>query len=368
MRARFHSGKACWRLATAVSQRNGAGTHGGPFDCAPSAYDSAVLTPPDGLSDDALVRVLGDGWGLAVASIDYRAVGFGSHHWEVVDVDGVRRFATVDDLESKRQFLSEPEAAAFVRLRAALATDLRDSGATFVIAPLPTRAGQPVVRTDRFGVALYPYVDGQSHSWGDFSTPAHRRGVLDLIVELHTAPRTALRHAMSDDFAVPHRDELELTSDRNAVCWESGPYAGRTSRLLVENAHKIGLLFVRYDYLVKQYHRQPSRMVLTHGEPHPGNTMLTSAGWVLIDWDTVLLAPPERDLWSLDPGDGSIIRAYADATGTVARPWMLELYRIRWDLADIAACVSLFRAPHSDSLDERKSWDVLSSVIAGLPA
>jgi spectinomycin phosphotransferase/16S rRNA (guanine(1405)-N(7))-methyltransferase len=225
------------------------------------------------------------------------------------------------------------------------------------------------VRADkRFGVALYPFVDGQSYSWGDFSTPAHRCGVLELIVALHSLPTTALRHAMADDFAVPHRDELELTVDHDAFRRESGPYAIRTSRLLVESADKTRQLLDHYDDLVHQNRRQPGRMVLTHGEPHPGNTMLTSTGWMLIDWDTALLAPPERDLWSLDPGDGSILRVYADATGTMPRPLMLELYRVRWDLADIAACVSQFRAPHSDSLDDQKSWEILCSLIGQLPA
>ena len=69
---------------------------------------------------------------------------------------------------------------------------------------------------------------------------------------------------------------------------------------------------------------QPSGAVLTHGEPHPGNTMLTADGWVLIDWDTALAAPPERDLWSLDPGDGSVLDAYARLTGVTpgARCWI----------------------------------------------
>ena len=314
--------------------------------------------------------VLGDGWGLEIASIGYQAVGFGSHHWAVVDANGVRHFVTVDDLDMKRQSLGEPTAVAFGRLRAALATatDLRDSGATFVIAPSPTLAGQPLVWTERcFGVALYPYVEGQSYSWGDFSTPAHRRAVLDRIVEVHAAPTMALRHAMTDDLIVPHRDEIELTSDHNASHRGSGPYESRLSSLLVENTDKIRHLLVRFDDLVEQYRRQPGRMVLTHGEPHPGNTMLTSAGWVLIDWDTVLLAPPERDLWHLDPGDGSIIRAYAKATATKPRRLMLELYRIRCDLADIAAYVSQLRGSHSDSLDDENHWDVLCSLIGGLP-
>ena len=92
-----------------------------------------MLTPPNGLSNGALVRVLRDGWGLEIASIDYQAVGFGSHHWTVVDAHGVRRFVTVDDLDMKRQSLGEPTAVAFGRLRAALTTarDLSRFGSHF---------------------------------------------------------------------------------------------------------------------------------------------------------------------------------------------------------------------------------------------
>ena len=39
-------------------------------------------------------------------------------------------------------------------------------------------------------------------------------------------------------------------------------------------------------------------MLLTHGEPHPGNAMLAADGWRLVDWDTALVAPLERDLWA----------------------------------------------------------------------
>ena len=109
-------------------------------------------------------------------------------------------------------------------------------------------------------------------------------------------------------------------------------------------------------------------MGLTHGEPHPGNTMLTPGGWVLVDWDTVLLAPPERDLWILEPGVGSVIVAYADATRTAPRPSTLELYRIRWDLADIAAYVCRFQADHAGGPDDEKSWDALCSLVERLPA
>jgi spectinomycin phosphotransferase/16S rRNA (guanine(1405)-N(7))-methyltransferase len=108
----------------------------------------------------------------------------------------------------------------------------------------------------------------------------------------------------------------------------------------------------------------PARVVLTHGEPHPGNTMLTADGcWLLIDWDTALVAPPERDLWSLDSGDRTVLDAYASATGVTPRTLLLDLYRLRWDIADIAVDVSRFRRPHAGSVDDDKSWELLTSLI-----
>jgi len=329
-----------------------------------------VLTPPDALSDEGLVRVLRDGWGVVAASVEYRAVGFGSHHWNVLGADGLRRFLTVDDLETKRESLLEPATRAYERLQAALATarELRRAGASFVVAPIPTVAGEPVVRTEgRFAAALYPYVEGESYAWGDFSTPAHRAGVLDCLVALHGKSTSTLPSSTDDGLCVPHRDELGAALEAGGAAVEEGPYARLVSQLLIRNADKIRRLLARYDDLVHEHRHEPVPTVVTHGEPHAGNTMLTAAGWVLVDWDTALLAPPERDLWSLDPGDGSALRAYAGATGVVPRPLLLELYAVRWDLADIAACVSQLRAARSDRPDDQQSWDVLSALIARLP-
>ncbi len=56
--------------------------------------------------------------------------------------------------------------------------------------------------------------------------------------------------------------------------------------------------------------------MLTHGEPHRGNTIVTATGVVLVDWDTCLLAPPERDLWLLVGEEPGIRERYATRTGT----------------------------------------------------
>jgi spectinomycin phosphotransferase/16S rRNA (guanine(1405)-N(7))-methyltransferase len=330
-----------------------------------------VLTPPDDLPEHLLVSVLAGGWRMAAVSITYRPVGFGSHHWEIVDATGGRWFATADELDVKRHSPREPLTAALGRLRGALAaaTALRDLGHGFVVAPVPTTDGEPLVRAgDWFGVALYPFVDGQSFPWGDFATPAHRQAVLDLVITVHTAPPPVRRLAPADGFTIPHREELVAGLDPAGGVEDCGPYARPTADLLAERAAPIERLLARHDRLAGTARGQPSRAVLTHGEPHPGNTMLAAGGWRLIDWDTALVAPPERDLWSLDPGDGSVLRAYAEATGVTPLSAVLELYRIRWDLADVAVCASRFRSPHTGDLDDDKSWEVLRSLVEGLDA
>jgi spectinomycin phosphotransferase/16S rRNA (guanine(1405)-N(7))-methyltransferase len=121
-------------------------------------------------------------------------------------------------------------------------------------------------------------------------------------------------------------------------------------------------VLARYDALAARADRR--RAVLTHGEPHPGNTMRTAAGWRLIDWDTVLVAPPERDLWLLG---AEAAPAYEAATGVAVLPEMLQLYRMRWDLADLAVGVDRFAAPHAGSADDDETWAILERIVTALP-
>ncbi|HUJ04947.1 MAG TPA: phosphotransferase [Streptosporangiaceae bacterium] len=326
-----------------------------------------MLTEPDGLGADVLASALAREWQLAAASITHRPVGFGSHHWAVTDESGTRWFATADELEVKRLSLSEPLDAVFARLSAALgaAMDLRAHGRDFVVAPVPTVSGGPLARQgERFSIALYPFVDGTSFEWGDFGAPGHRLAIVKLLVGVHTAPPAAVRRALADDFTIPHRDELEAALDPfGGAPQDLGPFARPLAALLAANAEPIRRQLGRYDELAVRTRSAGGPVVLTHGEPHPGNTMLTADGWRLIDWDTALIARPERDLWDLDPGDGSVLAAYADAIGIAPSTAALDLYRLRWDLADLAVGVSRLRARHAGSADDRKSWNLLRSLV-----
>lgn len=325
-----------------------------------------MLTPPPDLDEGALACVLEQAWGLRAAAMTYRPVGWGSHHWEVTDRGGCRWFATVDELETKRFSASESLDDGFARLRASLrsAVELARAGRDFAVAPMVgvDTDGDPVARLgSRFAVAVYPFVDGRSFAWGNGDSAEWRLAMVGMVAGVHTAPTSARRHALAEDFTVPFRDELEAAC-RGAVTG-TGPYARPVAELMRRHARPIRRALERYDGLASLARSRPDRNVLTHGEPHPGNTMLTADGWRLIDWDTVLVAPPERDLWDLDQGDGSTLDAYAAATGTTPLPELLGLYRLCWDIKDLACDVSRFRRAHTGSPDDDKSWELMRTVV-----
>lgn len=81
---------------------------------------------------------------------------------------------------------------------------------------------------------------------------------------------------------------------------------------------------------------------------------------MLIDWDTVGLAPPERDLWLL-PGDA--LGQCAAATGRPADPAGVGLYLLRWALDDIRAFTEDLRAPHGQTPGAAQAWQVLRGRV-----
>lgn len=79
-------------------------------------------------------------------------------------------------------------------------------------------------------------------------------------------------------------------------------------------------------------------------------------GMYLIDWDTALPSLPERDIWMLETGDGTVAEHYHQVTGTAVDPANLELFRLLWDLVEIAEYTRVFRSVHADDANTVQSW------------
>ena len=324
-----------------------------------------MFTQPDDLTDDAVADTLLRGWGLVADGVAYAALGFGSHHWNAV-VGDTKWFVTVDDLDARLQHAGETRLRARQRLTAALSTAqaIQRRGRSFVVAPVPSLAGSVLDDVDeRYVLALYPHIDGRAGSWGRYETQAERFAVIDRLVDIHGATQIVKSIAGADDFSIPSRDRLTVALAETSSSWSTGPYAERTRALLVRHADDLNSVLSRYDDLVARVRQSADEPVVTHGEPHPGNVIFTPDGASLIDWDTTLLAPHERDLWSLIDEDPEVAPYYTSKSERSLNEDALRLYRLWWDLCEISLYVAEFHTPHIDSADTQTAWQGLEKYL-----
>ena len=330
-----------------------------------------MFSQPADLPEHAITAALADGWGFGPASLEYLPVGFGSHHWRAVSPAGDRLFVTVDDLVAKQRDEADSTGAVFGRLTQTFGAALslrRDCGLDFVVAPIPaatsTAAGGAVLRrlSDRYSLLVHAYLDAPAAGTdGDFADAADRRAVVGLLARLHQA-RPPVR-PVTDDLAVPQAAALRAAVTETDRPWRAGPYSERARVLLATHARSLTRLLGSYDQLAALVAARSDRFVVTHGEPHAANTLRTAAGLVFVDWDSALLAPPERDLWALAESDPDVLTAYQAASGTAVDAEALTACRLWYDLFEIAGYIRWLRGPHEDTADTAEAWHNLELFL-----
>lgn len=321
-----------------------------------------MLTAPEDLDTEELTRVLPDSWGIAGSEVAYAAVGAGSHNWRVTAPDGRRWF-----LKAYRHGADSSFFDATHRTAAAV----HEAGLDFVAAPIPDHRGRlrPAV-SDRWELALLPFIEGHNT---DFSLETDRVAVAAAVGRLHAfgpAPEGAI-HWRPGWFQPELRQLLANDLDRP---WESGPYGERARSLLARHRRGIEQLLALSDRLVRGLEESEEPRVVTHGEPHGGNTMRDTAGAVhLIDCDAMMVARRERDLRLLLHAshrrsrnlDGTaVLAAYRSTAGDVeVNPSTIELFRAEWHLIEICRYAIQFSLPHAEDEDTASCWLTLRNYV-----
>jgi spectinomycin phosphotransferase len=315
-----------------------------------------------------LTTLLERRWGLLDVELEYLPVGFGSHHWLARDSQGTRKFVTADDLEAT--FQRGPDAdAAFDALNRAFrtASALRDEAELeFVVAPLPDDEGAVIRRLDRrYAVTASEFVEGKSGSFRSYE-PDECRQMGHILGRLHLAAgQVPVDLPHKEDFALPSRDALREALEDLGGAWTSGPFAEPARQLLRDSADDVERLLREYDGLATELREDTASWVITHGEPHSANVIRADDGDVfLVDWDTTLVAPRERDLRMVLDQDLTGWDEYVGAAGLVSlNPRAMQLYDLWWDLANIGMFVERFRRPHERTEDELAVWDALTGHL-----
>jgi len=326
-----------------------------------------VKALPEEIDAGALADPLADGWGFDLEAADYAPLGIGSYHWVVRDRGGTCGFVTVDDLERK-SWLGDTRESAFEGLQRAFdtAAALRSSGLDFVVAPTPTRRGESLRRMGpRHSIALFPLVDGQARDYGEYAA-ADRIAVVSMLADLHRATPAVASPTARVGLDLPGRRHLEAGLRELNETWVGGPFSDRARQALAAHASGVTEAIALADRLAADVASRPGEWVVTHGEPHAGNVMPTGAGPVLVDWDTVALAPPERDLWMVVGDTAGEADLYAEATGRQVDDVAVRFFRLAWDLKDLAEWLNVLRSSHRETEDTVNTYEGLAGLVAVL--
>ncbi|MFE7133209.1 phosphotransferase [Streptomyces sp. NPDC057638] len=320
---------------------------------------------PEGIDTAAVGRAL-RAWDIEAEAVTYEPVGFGDYHWSVRDARGRRWFVTLSDLDDKDHCGVGAEAA-WAGLSRAMDTAyaLRTHGGLdFVVAPLLTGEGRSLVRLgERYALAVFPYREGVGGAFGRTPAAPERAMTVDMLAELHRATPPDATPVLSAELSA--RTRLESALGELDRPWEGGPFAEPARALLAESAAVLARRLEEFDRRLARLKRGAGDLVVTHGETHPGNLLWHSGRPLLLDWDTVGLAVPERDLWELAAEPEDLAR-YADLSGRAPDPSALAFYRLRWDLEDLTVYLGWFRSRHTRTQDTEAGWSGLAEILKRL--
>jgi len=298
-----------------------------------------VLEPPAGVGDREVLGAVRAGWDPAVDEVRHLPVGFGAHHWVASTAGQPGLFVTLDGLGGRRD-------AGSLEAAYAGAAALAAGGLGFVLACQLSRSGSYTVPYAGGALSCVPWCPGEAVGSGAVRDIDTARADAVALSRLHTAPPpTGLprwRPMVGPGFAA------EL-ADRVARPWDHGPFSGPARTAVRRRLDDVQRWTATYTRLSAEARDRP--FVATHGQPHTGNQLRTPGGIVFVDWESLALAPRERDLGPLvDAGHADLV--HPDRA-------MIELFDLEWRLAEVDQYATWLSAPHTGNASDREALDGL---------
>jgi spectinomycin phosphotransferase len=318
--------------------------------------------PPVDLAIGVLGAALRGQYGLDLASLTFLPLGHDSSAWvyRADEVAGRRYFVKVRAGQLHRASLLVPHYR-------------HDNGVARVCAPLLTTAGELSGVTGRYALIVYPFIDGASGMARRLSGEQWRAfgATLRQIHDMSVPP--SLKAALSrEQFApswVATVRQIDLLVDANLY---GDPFAEEFANFWRARREMICTLVERAKACGQQLARRATAFALCHADLHTGNLLVGDDGqlWI-VDWDEVLLAPPERDLMFIIGGISAALvtpdetRHFQRGYGQRAiGPLAIAYYRYAWAVGDIASFgEQAFLRPEFGELTRRAGLESFRSLF-----
>ncbi|MCE2716903.1 MAG: phosphotransferase enzyme family protein [Pseudomonadota bacterium] len=251
-----------------------------------------MLTKPN-LKDEEIAKCLLDAYELNVAVITFLPLGadFNTAVYHVTTSTSMHYF-----LKLRRQEFNEASVL--------VPKYLADLGLKQIIPPLVTKTGQLWTNLASFKMTLYPYIEGHNaierhlsdQQWNQFGAA---------LKKLHAAhlPPTIINSVPRETFSPKWREKVKAFLNRIENESFKEPIAAEMASFLKSKNQEIQNLINLAENQANTLQKQPLDYILCHADIHGWNLLIGKQGRLyLVDWDTLIFAPKERDLMFIGAG------------------------------------------------------------------
>lgn len=253
-----------------------------------------MLEKPD-LADDVLIAGLHRAYSLENTAVTFLPLGYDvdTAVYQAIAGDGAAYFVKLRRGAFAQQSILIPHA-------------LSQAGIGHLIAPLPTASGELWAVLPPFTVTVYPFVAGRNGFDAPLTTQ-HWRDLGSTLRHIHAAtlPADLLALVPSETYTPRWREQVMAFLERAEHDTFADPVAQQTAALLRGRRAEIKALVQRTEELAQDMHHLASSWCVCHGDMHAGNLLIDQNDQVyLVDWDTLICAPRERDLMFIGGAQG----------------------------------------------------------------
>jgi spectinomycin phosphotransferase len=253
-----------------------------------------MLEPPQ-LKDQQISACLRAEYGLAVTTIAFLPLG--------ADLNTAVYRAAADD---GSLYFVKLRKAGFNPVSVTMPGLLFEAGLRQVIPALKTKTGRLWTELPPFKLILYPFVEGQ-HAYDRNLSPEQWVEFGAALKKLHQAdvPAAIQSQIPRDDFSPKWCQRLKHFLGQVENETFADPVAAGLADFLKSQKAALGELLEQTQHRRKSLHEKPPEFVLCHADIHGWNLLIDKNNALfIVDWDTLVFAPKERDLMFIGGGLG----------------------------------------------------------------
>lgn len=304
------------------------------------------------IDDKTILDCLHDVYGLPVNAVEFLPLG-ADYNTAVYRAD----------TDNKVAYFVKLRSGDFDEMTIIVPKLLHDQGIKGVIAPITTQTQDLWAELADFKLTVFPFVNGQDgyntnlfdQNWIEFG---------EILWAIHTAEiqpsiiNQIQRESYSDEWRTKVK-QFQMMIEEETF---DDPIASALAQFLKSKKSRIDELVRRAEKLASVLQTQSNPFILCHADLHAGNVLIDTRGMLfIVDWDTMILAPKERDLMFVGGGQfvnkrtpqQELVQFYLGYGATEIDLIALAYYRYERIVQDIVAYCEEILLTVGDSEDRK---------------